>query len=169
VCFIYHLGSVSCTCLSSSICSSVNLPVVSLISFHRLLDNERLLLVLADRDKHAIYLESLAGMDGAIQRARPVKTLNRDKMGEEVLFAYDEAKRTLAVCASAKVCAIYILLQCGSLDLLCHPRRCNFTHLCSMRPLGRFKVREVPSIWLCGTAKRMFRSCNCLPYVEATR
>jgi len=98
-------------CLSSSVSSSVNLPVVSLISFHRLLDNERLLLVLADRDKHAIYLESLAGMDAAIQRARPVKTLNRDKMGEEVLFAYDEAKRTLAVCASAKVCAIYILLQ----------------------------------------------------------
>ena len=63
-----------------------------LISFHRLLENERLLLVLADRDKHAIYLESLAGMDPAIKQARPIKTLNRDKMGEEVLFAYDEVK-----------------------------------------------------------------------------
>ena len=76
----------------------------SFISFHRLLENERLLLVLADHDNHAIYLEGLAGMDGVIQRARPIKTLNRDKMGEEVLFAYDEAKRTLAVCAAAKVC-----------------------------------------------------------------
>jgi len=84
-----------------------------LISFHRLLENGRLLLVLADRDKHAIYLESLAGMDAAIERARPIKTLNRDKMGEEVLFIYDEAKRTLTVCASAKVCAVHILAQCG--------------------------------------------------------
>ena len=115
----------------------------SLISFHRLLENERLLLVLADRDKHAIYLESLAGLDAAIQRTTPIKTLNRDKMGEEVLFAYDEAKRTLAVCAPAKVCAIHIIVQCGSLDLLCHPLRCNFTRSCSMRPSGRFKVREV--------------------------
>ena len=75
-----------------------------MISFHRLLENERLLLVLADRDKHAIYLESLARIDGAIRRGRQIKSLDRDKMGEEVLFAYDEAKRTLVVCASAKVC-----------------------------------------------------------------
>ena len=87
-----------------------------LISFHRLLENERLLLVVADRDKHAIYLESLAGVDAAIQRARPIKTLNRDKMGEEVLFTYDEVKQTLAVCASAKVCAIHILVECGNFN-----------------------------------------------------
>jgi hypothetical protein len=77
--------------------------VGSLFSFHRLLDNEKLLLVLADRDKHSIYLESLAGLDAAIARGRTIKTLNRDKMGEDVLFAYDEVKRTLAVCAPAKV------------------------------------------------------------------
>lgn len=91
--------------------SSVNLLVRPLISFHRLLEGERLLLVLADRDKHAIYLERLAEMDAAIKQGRPIKALNRDKMGEEVLFAYDEAKRTLAVCASAKVCAIHILVK----------------------------------------------------------
>jgi len=97
--------------------SSVNLLVGALISFHRLLENERLLLVLADRDKHVIYLESLAGMDAAIKQARPIKTLNRDKMGEDVLFAYDEAKRTLAVCASAKVCAIHVPVKCGSVGV----------------------------------------------------
>jgi hypothetical protein len=90
-------------------CSFVILPVVSFSSFHRLLENERLLLVLADRDKHAIYLESLAGMDAAIQRAKAIKTLNRDKMGEHVLFAYDEAKRTLAVCAAAKVSPVALI------------------------------------------------------------
>ena len=82
-----------------------------LISFHRLLENERLFLILAYQDKCAIYLESLAGMGAAIQQARPIKTLNRDKMGEEVLFAYDEAKRTLAVCASAEVCVAHIIVQ----------------------------------------------------------
>ncbi|KAI9511011.1 hypothetical protein F5148DRAFT_1274479 [Russula earlei] len=58
------------------------------LSFHKLLAKEKFLLVLADRDKH---------------RAKPIKTLNRDKVGEDLLFAYDETKRTLAVCASAKM------------------------------------------------------------------
>lgn len=74
------------------------------VSFHRLLGNERLLLVLADQDKHAVYLERLAEMNAAIQRPKPIKTLNHNKIGEDLLFAYDEAKRTLAVWASVKVC-----------------------------------------------------------------
>lgn len=50
-------------------------------------------------------------MDAAIQQARAIKILNRDKMGEDVLFAYDEAKRTLAVCASAKVSLMSLLVN----------------------------------------------------------
>jgi hypothetical protein len=42
-------------------------------------------------------------MDSSIQRAKAIKNLNRRRIGEDVLFAYDEAKRTLAVCASANV------------------------------------------------------------------
>ena len=42
-------------------------------------------------------------MDEAIKRGKAIKPLNRDKVGEDVLFAYDEAKRMLTVCASAKV------------------------------------------------------------------
>ena len=94
---------------------------MSLVSFHRLLENERLLLVLADQDKHVIYLERLADMNAAIQRARPIKTLHRNKIGEDVLFAYDEAKRTLAVCASAKVSLF--LCRCGGPNLLFHTLR----------------------------------------------
>jgi hypothetical protein len=85
-------------------------------SFHKLLENEKLLLVLADRDKHSIYLERLSAMDAAIQRGKAIKALNRDKVGEDVLFAYDEAKRMLTVCASAKVSSIFLanvgLLTC---------------------------------------------------------
>ena len=48
-------------------------------------------------------------MDAAIQRGNAIKALNRDKMGEHVLFAYDEAKRMLTVCASAKVSSILLV------------------------------------------------------------
>jgi hypothetical protein len=80
-----------------------------LVSFHKLLENEKFLLILADQGNHAIYLESLMEMDSAIQRARVVKTLMRDKIGEDVLFAYDEAKRTLVICASTKVSSVFLV------------------------------------------------------------
>ena len=41
-------------------------------------------------------------VDAAVRESRPIKTLNREKLGENVLFAYDETKRTLAVCASKR-------------------------------------------------------------------
>ena len=71
--------------------------------FHKLLENERLLLVLADYDSHVVYLERLCDMDAAIQRGKPVKALDRDEVGEDVLFAYDETQRLLSVCTSTKV------------------------------------------------------------------
>ncbi len=73
------------------------------LSFYQLLENEKLLLVLANRDKFLVYLERLPVLDMAIQRGKPIKSLNRDKLGRGVLFAFDETKRTLAVCASTKV------------------------------------------------------------------
>ena len=48
-------------------------------------------------------------MDAAIGRAKIIKNLNRDRTGEGVLFAFDEAKRTLAVCASAKVSPVSLV------------------------------------------------------------
>ena len=48
-------------------------------------------------------------MDAVIQRGKAIKTLNHDKVGDDVLFAYDEAKRMLTVCASAKVSLISVL------------------------------------------------------------
>ena len=71
--------------------------------------------MLADRDKYALYLEHLSTMDAAIKQAKGIKNLNRDKIGEGVLFAYDEAKRTLAVCASANVShmpLVHVSLTC---------------------------------------------------------
>jgi hypothetical protein len=42
-------------------------------------------------------------MNLAIRRERPIKNLKREKLGDDVLFAFDETKRSLAVCASTKV------------------------------------------------------------------
>jgi hypothetical protein len=53
-------------------------------------------------------------MDAAIQRGKAIKALRRARVGEDVLFAYDEAKRMLTVCASAKVSSI-LLVKVGSL------------------------------------------------------
>jgi hypothetical protein len=72
-------------------------------SFYQILENERLLLVLLDQDRAVIYLERLVEMDMAIERNRHAKSLSREKLGNEVLFAFDEAKRALAVCSSTKV------------------------------------------------------------------
>jgi hypothetical protein len=41
-------------------------------------------------------------MNMAIQD-KPIKILKREKLGQDVLFAFDETKRALAVCASIKV------------------------------------------------------------------
>jgi hypothetical protein len=72
-------------------------------SLCQLLASEKLLLILVDQVRVTIYLERLAAMDVAIQRRRPVKVLNREKLEQDVLFAFDEKTRTLAVCAPTKV------------------------------------------------------------------
>ena len=67
------------------------------------MDGEKLLLILVDQVRVTIYLERLAAMDIAIQRRRAVKVLNREKLEQDVLFAFDETTRALAVCAPTKV------------------------------------------------------------------
>ena len=68
-----------------------------------MLEGERLLLVITDHTGNLnVYLESLAGMDAAISRGRG-KPLNREKIGQEFLLAYDESKKMLAVVSSDKV------------------------------------------------------------------
>ncbi|KIK75506.1 hypothetical protein PAXRUDRAFT_172638, partial [Paxillus rubicundulus Ve08.2h10] len=69
----------------------------------QLLEGEKLLLVVADRNGNlTVYLEGLAGVDGAIQRGRG-KALNRDKIGQDFLLAYDESKRMLGVVSSDRL------------------------------------------------------------------
>ncbi|KAH8993667.1 hypothetical protein EDB83DRAFT_2304539 [Lactarius deliciosus] len=78
------------------------LPSVELI-FYRLLANEKFLLVLADRESFLVILEPLQALDSAIRLGKCIKSLNRKKLGQSVLFSFDETKRILAVCASTKL------------------------------------------------------------------
>src|ERR1700733_4753183 len=51
-----------------------------LFSFSQVLDGEKLLLILIDKVRVAIYLERISAMGVAIGRRRPVKILNREKL-----------------------------------------------------------------------------------------
>jgi hypothetical protein len=96
-------------------------------------------------------------MDAAIQAGRAIKTLQRDKTGKDVLFAYDEAKRTLVVCAPAKVSPMS-LVNVGVLTYCVTRRnRCGFKLSFLTKLSGRFKVRGALSIYLRCTAKRVSR------------
>ncbi|KIJ13989.1 hypothetical protein PAXINDRAFT_100354 [Paxillus involutus ATCC 200175] len=69
----------------------------------QLLEGEKLLLIVADRNGNlTVYLEGLAEVDGAIGRGRG-KALNREKIGQDFLLAYDESKRMLGVVSSDRL------------------------------------------------------------------
>jgi hypothetical protein len=94
--------------------------------FHRraqLLEGEKLLLVIADRTGNlTVYLDGLAEVDGAIWRGRG-KALNREKIGQDFLLAYDESKRMLGVVSSDRVCrseSIQFLVLTIPFQLLLH-------------------------------------------------
>lgn len=74
-----------------------------MFSFCQILENEKLLLILVDRDKVFIYLDRLPAISMTIRRRQAIKRLDRGKLGQDVMFAFDETKRALAVCASKKV------------------------------------------------------------------
>ncbi|KAI9455502.1 hypothetical protein HD554DRAFT_2207426 [Boletus coccyginus] len=79
------------------------LPLGHSVVRAQLLEGERLLLVIADRARNlSVYLDRLEAMDGAISRSRG-KFLNREKIGDEFLLAYDESKQMLAVVSSFKL------------------------------------------------------------------
>lgn len=123
-------------------------------SFYHLVENEKILLVLLDRDRVAIYLDRLPAINAAILRDRHIKSLSREKLGEDVLFAFDEARRSLAVCASSKV---YLrrssLSKSANHDSLLS-NSYNFTCSSSMRATGPFRHRAARLISLPGIAKQ---------------
>jgi hypothetical protein len=77
------------------------------IRYCQILENEKFLLVLVDQENVYIYLDRFPAMDTAV-RGRPTKLLKRERLGREFLFAFDETKRVLVVCASVMVLVLYL-------------------------------------------------------------
>ncbi|KAJ3555967.1 hypothetical protein NM688_g2284 [Phlebia brevispora] len=69
----------------------------------QLLDGQRCLLVVEDADGVAVYLEQAQHIAAAAERRQCKKQLRRERVGNDVLMAYDESKRMLAVCAVEKM------------------------------------------------------------------
>jgi len=120
-----------------------------LFSFCQILEKEKILVVLRDQNKVYIYLERLSTIGMDIQRNTPVKSLQR--LGEDVLFAFDETTRALAVCASKKVIS---LLRSQLKPHLPLAISCDLTCLLSIRPSKGYRGRGVPSTLPHGIAKQ---------------
>ncbi|KAI0058500.1 hypothetical protein BV25DRAFT_1964893 [Artomyces pyxidatus] len=82
---------------------SFRLPIETTIRYAHLLENDRILLVLVEGERIAIYFERLSAIDGTIKRKKWAKQLYLDKTGADFLVTFDEAKRMLCVCASTKL------------------------------------------------------------------
>ena len=86
-------------------------------SYAHLLPQSRALLVTRDHTGEGrVYLSSITNLQSAIQGKRPAKELKRDKIGENFLLAYDEAKRILAICGSMPSMGVSPLL---SMPIIC--------------------------------------------------
>ncbi|KAJ7509859.1 hypothetical protein B0H11DRAFT_2270198 [Mycena galericulata] len=82
-----------------------DVPLGRRISRAQLLEGGKLLLIIEDSELFYIYLDSPAALDHAISRGRAgaKRILHRDKIGKDVIFAYDEQKRMLSLCATSKL------------------------------------------------------------------
>lgn len=148
----FHIPTTMNIAYVSDLVSSRTQYLMETCSFYQLLENEKLLLVLLDRDRVVIYLDRLPAINVAIRRDRHIKSLSREKLGEDVLFAFDEAQRSLAVCTSSKV-YLRRLPKSASYDSL-FSNSYSFTCSFSTRATGRFRHREARLISLPGIAKR---------------
>ncbi|KAI6020260.1 hypothetical protein BKA83DRAFT_674992 [Pisolithus microcarpus] len=69
----------------------------------QLLHGEKLLLIVTDRIGNlTVYLDHLTAIEAAITRGRG-KILNREKIGQDFVLAFDESKRMLSIVSSEKL------------------------------------------------------------------
>lgn len=99
-------------------------------SHAQLLEHEKLLLVIDDQKGDImIYLEPLEGIAGALEQRAFKKKVNRGKIGHTLLVAYDETKRTLALCGSNKVrsCTVKPGIDPGVITFRRWSSTCSYT------------------------------------------
>ncbi|KAJ6620561.1 hypothetical protein B0H10DRAFT_2188402 [Mycena sp. CBHHK59/15] len=88
-----------------------HLPLGHRILHAQSIEHGKHLVVIEDADHFLIFLETSSALDNAISRGRSSakRVLHRDKIGSDIVLAYDEQKRMLSLCASSKlVLHIYV-------------------------------------------------------------
>ncbi|TCD67573.1 hypothetical protein EIP91_012270 [Steccherinum ochraceum] len=79
------------------------LPLDQHLRHLQLLPDERCLVITESQsDQIVVFLDKCLDIGRAVENHRSRKILYREKLGHDVLFAYDETKRMLAVCGSEK-------------------------------------------------------------------
>ncbi|KAJ7091563.1 hypothetical protein B0H15DRAFT_836658 [Mycena belliarum] len=80
-------------------------PVDHRILHAQLIDCGKLLLILEDPELLYVFLETPSTLDHAVSRGRSgsKRVLHRDKIGKDVILAYNEQKRMISLCASSKL------------------------------------------------------------------
>ncbi|KAF9443582.1 hypothetical protein P691DRAFT_778790 [Macrolepiota fuliginosa MF-IS2] len=99
-------------------------PLEHRVIHAQLLSNDRILVVVDDQREHFLfYLENSVSIGNALEYSRRKRNIRKDKVGQDILVAYDEAKRTLVLCAPQKL-ILYIYAfdeQFGSLQSWASP------------------------------------------------
>ena len=96
--FAYQPNMLSCESTVHSCCN-----LTDCFRHLQLLENEKILLIVDDQSGNIlVYLDSQQTIGHAVSRA-PRKNLHQSKIGKACIFAFDEARRMLAICETTKV------------------------------------------------------------------
>jgi len=87
----------------------------------------------------SIFLETFINIGNVTRRNLHLKVIRQEKTGKDVVIAFDESKRMIALYACAKVCTRKVSFESAE---LCIPRH-SFTYLCSMRFFPRYNPGRI--------------------------
>jgi hypothetical protein len=101
--------------------SSLSVLTTHIDSFIQLLSNERALMIVdVGNGKSSMYVERLADMDGATKRPGRGKPLNKERIGQGFIVAFDEQQHLLVVYTSIAVCKTFRRSQGSDASLQIH-------------------------------------------------
>ncbi|KAF9016568.1 hypothetical protein BDZ89DRAFT_1075488 [Hymenopellis radicata] len=82
---------------------SFEMPLSHRILYFHVVEGGKLLLIVGDGSNVSVYFESGYSLQNAIAHRRSKKVVHEDKLEHNLLFAFDERKRMLLICAPTKL------------------------------------------------------------------
>lgn len=71
---------------------------------------DKCLLVVAELEKHRVYMEDNVRLDNAILNRSSKRHFDHDRLGGKPIFAFDQSTRLLAILHGLEVCCIFLSL-----------------------------------------------------------